>query len=452
MLSLIGYPPEPFTAPVSLTIGAFDGVHRGHQALISQMVADAHAADGLAGLLTFAPHPLAVLRPELSPAYLTTPTERDEVLAGLGLDFVLVLPFTRETAALPAEDFMRQLAAHVPLRALWIGPDFALGRDRAGDAAHLAQLGAVLGYQVAVAPSFEWKGAPVRSSRIRQLLTAEGDVTTAAELLGRPYSIEGIVQGGAQRGRTIGFPTANLATPPQRLLPQNGVYACWAWRGERGHPAVVNVGIRPSFDAGALSVEAFLLDFSGDLYGEALSLSFSERLRGERRFDSPAALIAQIQADVSAARALSAAPPTDAVLAADGAPGCSELRHTADVAAAVTGDDQRQLFARAATALARVQHADPARPITLARKISAAASDPEALLVAWLSNLLLAQEIEGETYTRFAVHALSATSLTGMAYGYAGYPEGSAVKAVTYYDLHVTTDAQGWHATVTFDV
>jgi riboflavin kinase/FMN adenylyltransferase len=439
-----------------LTIGNFDGVHRGHQALVAALVQAAHADGCQAGLLTFDPHPLTVLRPNTALASLTSTEERAEILAALGLDFVLVLPFSREIAARSAAEFMRELARHVPLRALWIGPDFALGRGREGDAGRLAEIGVELGYRVEIVPPFDWLGRPVRSSRIRALLSEAGDAQQATGLLGRPYQMWGTVTEGARRGRTIGFPTANLSLPPdelnRRLVPANGVYACWAWHAERGYPAVVNIGVRPTFDNGHRSIEAFLLDFSGDLYGETLGLSFVARLRGEQRFPNAAALIAQIEADTAAARRIlcAADPPADPRDAS--APFWRELQHTADWAIAVTADSQRQLFERTAIAMYLMQDADPTRPITLGRAIQADAENPAELLVAWLNRLLLGQELGGEMYTRFEVHAISPRGVLGVAYGYPGAPTHTAIKAVTYHDLSVEATGDGWIARVTFDV
>ena len=236
MQTYLGLPTQPLDRPAFLTIGNFDGVHRGHQMLVSEMVEAAHLAGCGAGLLTFDPHPVAVLRPDLALPYLTSPEERADLLAALGLDFVLILPFDRATAALSAADFMRQIVARVPLCALWIGPDFALGRGREGSAARLGELGQELGYDVRVTPVYDWHGEPVRSSRIRSLLADDGAVGQAAELLGRPYEVWGEVVHGAERGRTLGFPTANLKLPAGRLAPAYGIYACWAWRGETGYP------------------------------------------------------------------------------------------------------------------------------------------------------------------------------------------------------------------------
>ena len=318
MQTFLGFPTQPLDRPVFLTIGNFDGVHRGHQMLVSEMVEAAHAAGCGAGLLTFDPHPVAVLRPDLALPYLTSPEERADLLAALGLDFVLILPFDRATAALSAAEFMRQIVARVPLCALWIGPDFALGRGREGSAARLGELGRELGYDVRVTPVYDWHGEPVRSSRIRSLLANDGAVEQAAELLGRPYTVWGEVVHGAERGRGLGFPTANLKLPAGRLAPAYGIYACWAWRGETGFPAAVNVGVRPSFDNGHPSVEAYLLDFDGDLYGETLGLSFIQRLRGEQRFADIHALISQMGRDVEATRRTLADPPDDTGLPATG--------------------------------------------------------------------------------------------------------------------------------------
>lgn len=456
METYYGFPEQPFEQPVFLTIGNFDGVHRGHQALVGELAAAAHEAGGLAGLLTFEPHPLTVLRPDVQVRRLTSNEERAELLAALGLDFVLVLPFTSETAQTSAEDFMRDLVAHLPLRELWVGPDFALGRGRAGNAGRLQELGRTLGYRVHVVQPFTLASGAVRSSRVRALLTDEGAVDRAAELLGRPYQVWGEVVAGARRGRTLGFPTANLQLPADRLVPANGIYACWAWRGDTGLPAAVNVGTRPSFDNGHHSVEAFLLDFSGDLYGETLGLSFIQRLRPEERFSDISALVAQIQADADRTRAILAAPPDQARAACWRGEGpdrpWAEIRHTADWAIAVDAPDARTLFANAAAAMYALQGADPARPIALARAVNVVADDPAELLVAWLNRLLLGQELDGAMYTRFELSELSPRGLRGVAYGYAGAPGHTEIKAVTYHDLHLARKADGWEATVTFDV
>ncbi|MGQ9766743.1 MAG: bifunctional riboflavin kinase/FAD synthetase [Anaerolineae bacterium] len=456
METYYGFPEPALTQPVFLTIGNFDGVHRGHQMLVRSLAEAAHAAGALAGLLTFEPHPLAVLRPEAVTLRLTSNEERAAALAALGLDFVLVLPFTRETAATPAAQFMATLTTHLPLRALWVGPDFALGCGREGNAQRLAELGQALGYTVHIVPLYHWQGEPVRSSRVRSLLAEKGAVGQAADLLGRPYQVWGKVAEGAKRGRRLGFPTANLVLPPNRLVPAHGVYACWAWREDAGYRAVVNIGVRPTFDNGYRSVEAYLLDFAEELYGETLGLSFISRLRAEMRFPDVSALIAQIRNDAEATRQLLGDPPDHAHPACwqeeSGRRPWAELRHTADWAIRVTAADVRTLFANTAAAMYFLQDADPGQPITLARSITVSAANYEELLVAWLNRLLLGQELGQELYTHFEIYEISDRGLRGVAYGYRGAPSHTAVKAVTYYDLAVQAEGDGWWARVTFDV
>lgn len=302
-------PNPPLNMPCNLAIGNFDGVHRGHQALLRAMIDDARRYGRQAGLLTFDPHPAALLRPDRVHSYLTTVPERLEVFGGLPLDFAVAYPFTLETARTPAAGFMALVQQAVQMAALWVGPDFALGRNREGDVPALRAIGRELGYTVHTIEPHLLDGEEVRSGRIRSYLL-EGDVQAAAQQLGRLYQVTGRVVAGAQRGRTIGFPTANLAVPDERLLPANGVYATWArldddplMRGQR-LASVTNVGVRPSFDNGQRTVETHLLAFDGNLYGRPLTLQFAARLRPEQRFSSVEALTAQIGRDVAAARRL----------------------------------------------------------------------------------------------------------------------------------------------------
>ncbi len=302
-------PHPPLDTPCNLAIGNFDGVHRGHQALLRAMIDDARRHGRLAGVLTFDPHPSALLRPDRVHSYLTTVPERLEVFAGLPLDFAVAYPFSLETARTPAAAFIAHVQHSIQMAALWVGPDFALGRNREGDVPALRAIGQDLGYTVHTIEPHLLDGEEVRSGRIRSYLL-EGDVQAAARQLGRPYQVTGRVVAGAQRGRTIGFPTANLAVPDERLLPANGVYATWAhldddpvMRSQR-LAGVTNVGVRPSFDNGQRTVETHLLDFDGDLYGRPLTLQFAARLRPEQRFPSVEALSAQIRLDAAAARRL----------------------------------------------------------------------------------------------------------------------------------------------------
>ncbi len=289
-----------------LTIGAFDGVHLGHQQILKQLTAGAHAKGAPAVVLTFAPHPEEVLRGPRSRFYLNTPSQQAEQLAALGVDVLVRQPFTKETAATSAGDFVQLLKEHLGLEQLWVGHDFALGRNREGDFATLQTLGAQLGFSLHPVPALELDGAPVSSSRIRALL-AEGDVSAAARLLGRPFALGGEVVAGAQRGRGIGIPTANIAVDEKLALPANGVYVTRARLGGQEWGAVTNVGLRPTFADGTLApvVEAHLLDYAGaEFYGQQLELDFLARLRAEQRFDGVEALLAQIRQDIEAAREL----------------------------------------------------------------------------------------------------------------------------------------------------
>ncbi len=293
-----------------VTIGVFDGVHRGHQALLRDFVAEAHAHAAPAVVVTFYPHPAEVLSNRRAPFYLTSPEEKARLIAALGVDVLLTHPFDEEVARQPAQVFMQALKAHLGLRRLWVGYDFALGRGREGDIPTLRRLGETLGYTVHVVEAYRLDGEVVSSTRVRQALAA-GQVRQAARLLGRLYDLPGQVVPGEGRGRRLGFPTANLATWPKRMVPASGVYACYADLAEGTFPAVVNIGVRPTFEQGEAvpRIEAHLLDFSGDLYGRRLTLRFVARLRAERRFPSAEALAAQIARDVAQARTVLAAEP-----------------------------------------------------------------------------------------------------------------------------------------------
>lgn len=285
-----------------LTIGVFDGLHRGHQQILRQLTAGAHQSGAPAVLLTFNPHPAYVLAGREIPC-LTTPEERAELAFALGVDEVITLPFTRELAARTAEDFMAELKARLGLRMLLIGYDFALGRGRAGNFARLREIGRELGYEVQAIEAVRFEQEIISSTLIREQLAA-GDVRRAALALGRPYAVRGLVVPGDGRGRQIGIHTANVEAPAGKLLPANGVYAAWARRDGQRHAAVVNIGLRPTFTGGKAQprLEAHLLHFSGDLYGSTLAIEFVERLRGEQKFPSVEALVGQIRADIARAQ------------------------------------------------------------------------------------------------------------------------------------------------------
>jgi riboflavin kinase/FMN adenylyltransferase len=289
--------------PVVLTIGKFDGMHLGHQLLIGTAVERARALGLGSAVLTWDPSPDAVVHPDRPLAMLTSPGERRALIASLGVSYLLLLPFTRETMATPADVYMQQIHTVLPLRELWVGEDFSMGRKREGNVPRLIEIGRDLGYTVGtVAPKLV-DGVRVSSSRVRELLR-EGRVAEVVPLLGRRFIIEGSVIHGDARGRTIGFPTANIAVASDHALPADGVYACFAYLGDERHPAVVNIGVRPTFAGLQRRVEAHLLDFERDLYDQAMRLSFVDRLRGEQKFSGIEELVAQIGRDVARGREL----------------------------------------------------------------------------------------------------------------------------------------------------
>lgn len=288
-----------------LTIGSFDGVHKGHQAILRKLVAGAHAANAPAVALTFYPHPSVVIRGRTGPFYLTSPAERAELLGKLGVDRVITLTFDQALANLTAHEFVQLLCDHLGLSRLYVGHDFTLGRGRQGDLPFLQNLGKEMGFAVKVMRSIRLGGQVVSSSRIRAAL-AQGDVRLAKALLGRYYQVSGVVVPGDGRGRTIGIHTANLEVPPDRCLPASGVYACLASLEGRAWKAVANIGVRPTFENQPVlpRLEAHLLDYAGDLYGKDLQVAFVAHLRDERRFSGVEALVAQIQSDIHQAKKL----------------------------------------------------------------------------------------------------------------------------------------------------
>ena len=297
--------------PSAVTIGVFDGVHRGHQHLVGSLIERARA-DGLAAVaLTFNPHPRAVLRPGFAVTYLTSLEERVELLQGLGLDAVGVLAFTSELAQLSPRDFLALLVDELQMRLLMVGPDFALGRNRAGTITVMRQVGEELGFRVEVAPLLTEDDEKVGSSSIRQALT-DGDVSRVRRLLGRPFSLRGPVVTGDQRGRTLGFPTANIAIGLDRALPAYGIYVTRAYVGESTYESCTSIGIRPTFDVDPRpTVETFIIDFDENVYGRELRIDLLERLRGELKFDSAEALVGQMHKDIEGTRAYFRTHPDD---------------------------------------------------------------------------------------------------------------------------------------------
>lgn len=297
------------SGPYAVTIGRFDGVHRGHRHLIGLTVESARR-QGLRGLaITFEPHPEQVLRPEQAPPRLSAPATKAALLAATGLDVVAVLPFTLEFSRQLPEEFVDRLVATVQPRELWVGEDFAFGYRRSGTPERLAELGATRGFVVhRVARIQRDGGATISSTAIRQALLG-GDVALATELLGRPYALDGVVVHGAKRGRELGYPTANLLPPVGLVVPANGIYATLADVPGlvSAQPAMTSIGVRPVFDNGERIIEAHLLDWSGDLYDRTLQLRFLQWLRPEEKFPSIEALIARMGRDGVETRAVVAA-------------------------------------------------------------------------------------------------------------------------------------------------
>lgn len=287
----------------ALTIGVFDGVHRGHQRLIAQMVNAAAAKGYAAGVVTFRNHPDSVFNPDFKPQYITSVPERIRLIEQLGVDFVAPITFDRALAGVRARAFVERLQRNFGMRALVVGPDFAMGYRREGDVNRLAVMGADLGFSVSVTELLSDGDDAVRSTSIRRALAA-GDVVDVAKKLGRNFAISGVVVSGEKRGRTLGFPTANLEVDDDMAVPGNGIYATRAYVGGKVYMAATSIGTRPTFDGTGRTIEAHLLGFDNILYNRQLRLEFVQRLRDELRFDSVEALLDRMELDVEETRAI----------------------------------------------------------------------------------------------------------------------------------------------------
>ncbi|MDQ1701850.1 MAG: riboflavin kinase / adenylyltransferase [Frankiaceae bacterium] len=300
--------PAGFASSV-VTIGMFDGVHRGHRVILGRAVERARELGVPSVVLTFDPHPAEVVRPGSHPPVLAAPRLKAELMEQVGLDAMLILPFTPVLAQLPAEDFVRSvLFGALHARAIVVGANFRFGRQARGDVPLLLELGAAAGVEVDAVP-LVGDARPTSSTAVRECVAA-GDMRAAAAMLSRPHRIEGIVVRGDQRGRELGYPTANLQPTPHAAVPADGVYAGWLiHRGER-LPAAISIGTNPTFEGTERRIESYVLDASLDLYGAHIGVEFVERLRSTERFDSLEALIAAIDEDVARTRT---------ILASDGA-------------------------------------------------------------------------------------------------------------------------------------
>jgi riboflavin kinase/FMN adenylyltransferase len=296
----------------AVTIGAYDGVHLGHRELLARTRAEAAARKCPSAVITFDRHPASVVRPESAPLLLTDLDQKLELLAETGVDLAVVVQFDRARSEEEPDEFVRSvLVGLLRARVVVVGHDFHFGRKRAGDVELLGRLGAELGFDVVGLRLVTDGEEAVSSTRIRRLV-AEGEVEAAAGLLGRPHQVRGRVEHGDERGRALGYPTANVAVAPTVAVPADGVYAGWVRTADGvRRPACVSVGRRPTFysDAGEALVEPYLLDFTGDLYDQAVAVDFVARQRRQVRFDSATDLVAQMDRDVALTRRLLAAPP-----------------------------------------------------------------------------------------------------------------------------------------------
>ena len=296
--------------PVCLAIGTFDGVHLGHQAVLHRALSDARSFGGTAVAVSFDPHPLRLLRPREAPRLLTSTPHKARLIRALGIEQLLIIPFTETFAATKPENFVRQLAAACrPLREVCVGHQWSFGQGRAGNLELLKSLGDELGFEEVGVPAVAVDGEVVSSTLIRRAVEC-GDLARARRLLGRDYTILGTVVRGAQLGRKLGFPTANLAAHNEQF-PPNGVYLVDAQRDRLRLRGIANIGVRPTVAApgGERTLEVHLFDFAEEIYGEDLEITFLHFLRPEEKFDSLEALRAQIARDVAAARSHPAAMP-----------------------------------------------------------------------------------------------------------------------------------------------
>jgi riboflavin kinase/FMN adenylyltransferase len=299
------------------TIGVFDGVHRGHQAIIARAVKQAAELGVPSALLTFVPHPSEVVRPGSHPPVLTTIVRRAELVEGLGVDVFCALPFTLEFSRMHPDEFVHEaLVERLHAAAVIVGENFRFGHKAAGDVALLQRLGRTFGFTAQGVELLQEGDTPLSATYVRSCVQA-GDVVTAAHVLGRPHRVDGVVERGDRRGRELGYPTANLRTEQFAAVPADGVYAGRVVRlDEWGRtldapalgPAAISVGTNPTFEVRQRRVEAYVLDFDGDLYGDTVGVEFHRRLRGMERFDTVEALIAQMAADVDQTRALMSTP------------------------------------------------------------------------------------------------------------------------------------------------
>jgi len=280
-----------------VTIGNFDGVHLGHQAIISKMVNQANSQGNPLIVITFFPNPYDFFNPNLKSFYLSTPEEREALLLGLGVDHVLTFKFDQDFANLKPKAFLTELKTKLALKTLVVGEDFALGKNRQGTIPVLSDIGNELSFELKVLPSVKLGDKEISSTKVRKRLD-EGDVAGAAKLLGRYYGVSGIVTHGSDRGSRIGLPTANILHWPKKKLPAIGVYATYVYLDGKQYQGITNAGYRPTFEEQALpNVETYIFNFDNEIYGKAMKLEFVEKIRDEKKFSGVDAFLAQIKKD-----------------------------------------------------------------------------------------------------------------------------------------------------------
>jgi riboflavin kinase/FMN adenylyltransferase len=280
-----------------LTVGVFDGVHLGHKRLLSELIRQAKGYGLISGVVTFRQHPQRLFHPESSPPLLTSLTQRIRLFKDEGVEVVIPLSFTLELVQTGARQFIELLQKYLKMRRLVLGPDATLGRNQEGNVAALRQLSQGMNFELTIVPQVKIDGEVVSSTAIRRAL-AEGNIEKANRMLGRYFSIEGSIVSGAGRGTRLGFPTANLEMEPERALPSDGIYASWAYTGERRYRSVTNIGVRPTFGEVDRIVELHIIDFEGDLYRQRVKIDIIHRLRDEKRFSTTDALQEQMRNDI----------------------------------------------------------------------------------------------------------------------------------------------------------
>jgi riboflavin kinase/FMN adenylyltransferase len=294
----------------ALTIGVFDGVHLGHQLLISKVKEKAAEKNLESVVVTFLHHPRLILGHQSQITFITSIEERVKLLKNLGIDHVVTLSFTHELSRLSARQYIDLMMRHLKMQEMVVGPDFALGKGREGNIQSLQTLSGELGFGIEVVPPLLHQGEVISSTAIRGAL-ARGEIGKINKFLGRRFALNGQVEHGDSRGKTLGYPTANLVPEEEQALPADGVYACYALLENKRYKGVLNIGVRPTFRGEHRTIEVFIMDFSGDLYGQEMTLDLVDRLRDEMKFPGPEELKAQLSKDVELARVLLEQSKTD---------------------------------------------------------------------------------------------------------------------------------------------